>query len=128
MLPSTKIEEKTDELSSKNGPENTQVECLQYNLRILCTKALDGSRSCKIEDISVIEPKTDEKKTVEPVDPAEKQDAVPPVAASDSDVKKDASKGCAICDVIADAIKEKARVAVPRQFHLPGRPRRMIRS
>jgi len=127
MLPSTKIEEKTDELSSKNEPGNTQVDCT-YNLTIRCVKAPDGSRSCKIEDISVIEPETDEKKAVEPVEPAEKQDIVPPVVASGSDVNVEASKGCAVCDAIADAIKEKVRVAVPRQFHLSGRPRRMIRS
>ena len=128
MSPNTKIEEKMDDLSSKNEPENTQVESIQYNLQIRCFKSPDGRRSCKIEDISVIEPHADEKKAMEPADLAEKQDVVPPVTASGGDVKEEVSKGCAVCDVLADAIKEKVRVAAPRQFHLSGRPRRMIRS
>ena len=127
MSPNTKIEEKMDVLSSENEPEKTQVESIQYNLQIRCFKSPDGRRSCKIEDISVIA-ETDEKTAVQPTDPAEKQDVVPPVTASDSDVKEEVSKGCAVCDVLADAIKEKVRVAAPRQFHLSGRPRRMIRS
>ena len=128
MSPNTKIEEKMDDLSSKNEPENTQVECVEYNLRLRCLKTPNGNRSCKIEDISVIEPKTDEKKAVEPADSAEKQDVVPPVTASGGEVKEEVSKGCAVCDAIADAIKEKVRTAAPRQFHLSGRARRMIRS
>ena len=128
MSNNTKIEEKTNELSSKNEPEITQVESVRYTLMIRCTRAPDGNRSCKIEDISVIEPKTDEKKPVVPADPAENQDVVTPVAASGSVVKEEASKECAVCDALAGAIKEKVRAAAPRQFHLPGRPRRMIRS
>jgi hypothetical protein len=129
MSPNKKIEENADELSSKNEPENTQVECVEYNLRLRCLKTVDGNRSCKIEDISVIEPNTDEKKAVEPADPAEKQDVVPPVVASGGVVKKEASKEeCSVCEVLGDLVKEKVRTAAPRQFHLSGRPRRMIRS
>ena len=129
MSPNTKIEEKVDESSSKNEPENTQVESIQYCLKVSCVKSSDGGPSCKIEDISVIEPNTDEKKAVEPADPTEKQDVVPPVAASGGVVKKEASKEeCSVCQVLGDLVKEKVRTAAPRQFHLSGRPRRMIRS
>ena len=128
MSPNTKIEEKTDELSSKNEPENTQVECLEYNLKIRCTKAADGSRCCEIQEIAVIEPKSDEPHTTEATDSTEKQDPVSPPTVPISASKEEANGKCSLCDALASAVKEKVRVSVPRQFHLSGRTRRMIRS
>lgn len=129
MSNDTKNERNQDELSSENRSENNEVESREYDLKIRCTTARDGSRSCEIRDITIIEPKTDEKKPVETADTAEKQDIVPPVAASGSVVIEEASEGkCSLCEALEDVVKGKVRAAAPRQFHLSGRPRRMIRS
>lgn len=127
MSTKTEIEKKSEELTSKNEPENDGVEYIEYNLQVRCTKAPDGSRSCKIQDITVIDPKNTQMAPVESVEVPQKDTA--PTATTPVIVPDDKKEsGCSLCEALEGALKENARAPAPRRLPPSMRPRRMIRA
>jgi len=131
MSTNTENEKKSEELTSKNEPENNDIESREYHLAIRCIKSRDGVRSCEIRDITVIMPHNDVKTPEVSVETAEKKDTsdAAPIAPAPSRVPDEkADDVCSLCDVIRDALKESARAPAPRRLPPSMRPRRMIRA
>lgn len=95
----------------------TQTE---YLIRVRCEKSADGSRSCKIQDISVDSPVMDQ-----PLQKSEEHtqnESTPTVAVTSegqtvADAKAQDPSGCDLCDVLEGLLKPMKDVQpVPRRF------------
>jgi hypothetical protein len=127
MSTNTEIEKKSEELTSKNEPENDGVECLEYNFKVRCIKSRDGTRSCEIQDITVIDPKNTQMTPAESVEVPQKDKA--PTATTPVIVPDDKKEGgCSLCEALEGALKDNARAPAPRRLPPSMRPRRMIRA
>jgi len=102
---------------SPSEETGTQTE---YLIRVRCEKSADGSRSCKIQDISIDSPVMD-KPLQKPVEISQKESAPAVAVVSEgqtvTDAKAQDPSGCDLCDILADIAKPmKDAQPVPRRF------------
>ena len=116
MTANTAIKTQSGESPTKNEPEN-EVETIDYDIKVRCTKSLDGTtRSCKIVEIA-----TD--------GPTKGQTDIPSIAtAAPRKIAAETDGDCDLCSILADSLKDQVRpTAAPRRMHSP-LGRRMARS
>ena len=104
---------RSEELTSANDA----VETTDYDIKVRCTKSLDGkTRSCKIVEILTGGPAK------------ERMDKPPVAGAASRKIAAESDGDCDLCSVLADTLKEQTKPDVaPRRMHSP-LGRRMTRS
>ena len=95
MSSDTEPEKKPDSGAPKVMPEPDVVEQTEFTIKVSCQKTANGTRSCKIQEITEINPAKDQVT----VAPLEIPKADTPVDAAVTPAPK-----CNICEIVADLV------------------------
>jgi len=111
MAANAKADKESGEPTSINEPE-PEIEAVDYTLKIRCTKHRDGTKTCTIGDITVLDPSKVQAPEAPVASPQKDASvtAVPatPVAAAPRELTATGKDGeCALCDALASALREK---------------------
>jgi len=97
------------ETPSKDESKNSVVE--DFNIMVRRTTLVDGTKKCEIRDITIIDPYKDQA----PVVPPEKENPVaavtPTAVEAPRELIPDDEDRCGLCEIVEDALKEKAKAA-----------------
>lgn len=121
VMDNDKQDQKSDGAAQGAVPSTDKTATqTEYLIRVRCEKSADGSRSCKIQDISVDSPVM-EQPLQKPVEISKKESTAAVTVASEGqtvvDAKAQNPSECSLCDVLEDLVRPmKDAQPVPRRF------------
>ena len=104
------------EASSKDGPKNDVIEV--FDVKVMCITSANGTKSCKIQEISVDVPNKNAapEVLVAPTLKDASVTAVPsaaPINAAPRELAAGNDAECSLCQALADALREQVTAAGP---------------
>ena len=115
-------DQKSDRVSHGDAPfSDKKVTQTEYLIRVRCEESADGSRSCKIQDISVDTPVMDQP-LQKPEELSQKESTpavtIAPATPVVTDTKTRNVKTCDLCNILSDMMMHPMKDVqpVPRRF------------